>query len=104
MYIRLDLSGQDKRLLPEGIEANSCFPLQLERGLIIDLFPHLSPSAIAVYVTLLHYDTLSGEVPTPSRARLKELHFPNWSDVLFDEAIYELVHTAVNGKQLVCLE
>ena len=103
MYIRLDVSGNSKRSVPAEIISNSCFPLTIERGLISDVFPHLSSDAVNLYIILLNYDTLSAEFPTPTLDRMKEINFPLWTEEQFRLAISELTHVSVNGKQLVCL-
>lgn len=93
--------GAKASSLKKGRLFNADFGVSVDRDLIDQVFPKLSPSEIALYVTLLRYNDVKGEKDTPTIEEIRSKHFPEWSDDLFDQALSDLKSVFVNNSPLV---
>lgn len=104
MYIRLRVGEAYFPDNPKGRVFNGCFPVSIPLEVVLELFPHLTPRATCLYITFLYYDGVKYEKATPTLERIRELHYPNWTQEEFDEALKELSLIVVNEKKLISLD
>lgn len=87
--------------LKKGRRFNSCLGVSIERETIDQVFKHMSPPEIAIYVVLLRYADVQGEQDTPTLSEIKEKHFPDWAEEVFETNLSLLKSVTVNDEPLV---